>query len=243
MDDLRSEGSRPLRKRNRKKKVKTEPAEQSTKRSKYHNNVLALSTLNNLPWPGDLINPYDPVPVIKMAESDVYVDCCPIEPETQRSLFTSKARRKGAVIMDIGPANLTTAQVIEACLPVAYRKRRSDKTRNKSRQRHFYEFLCAGECANDYLDAPENKNLYWVDLVACQSPSIFMQSCSKARNSKVNCNFCVKPKLNKDGSAQMQLVACRKLHQFDELLGDYVDTTASEDSEETSQYNSSSSSD
>ena len=209
------------------KRPKLDLTDSTKKRTKYPNNILALSYLNSAPWDETLMNPYDPKPVTTMQACDVFVDSCPHNPETERALFTSKARRKGAIIMEIGPAMLTTEQVITACLPVAYRKRRSDNTKNKSRQRHFYEFVCAGQCANDFLDAPENKGLMWVDLVACQSPSIFMQSASKSRKTEPNCHFSVRERLNKHGAIVMQLVAAKKLNQFDELLGDYVDSTDS----------------
>ena len=219
------EGSRRASKKRLIKQLNMDLTDSSNKRTKYPNQLLALSRLNNAPWDETLMNPYDPKPVITMQENDVFVDCCPHNPETERALFTSKPRRKGAIIMEIGPALLTTEQVITACLPVAYRKRRSDNTKNKSRQRHFYEFVCAGQCAQDYLDAPENKGLMWVDLVACQSPSIFMQSASKSRKTEVNCHFSIRDKPSKHGALVMQLVAAKKLNKFDELLGDYVDST------------------
>ena len=211
------------------KRSKTDDTETPPRPTQFSDETLAITTLNSAPWNPDIINPFDPKPVIKMQESGVYVDSCPFEPETQRSLFTVKARRRGEVIMDIGNTSLTTEQVIQLVLPVAHRKRRSDKTKNKLPPRLFYEFLCADFTTEDYLDNPANAGMPWVDLVACESPTIFMQSASKARNSKSNCFFVTKDKPNKDGSYKMQLIANRKIKAFSELLGDYVDASSPEE--------------
>ena len=193
---------------------------QSLKRTNYPDDVLRMDILINQPWNQMVLNEFSPEVVRLAAKYNVYVDSDPFDRES-RALFTSKPRKKFSVILDIGPPLCSTAEVVNAVLPASLRE-------NQVPARHIYEYLCNSEhCANDYLDAPENENILWIDLVAMQTPGIFMQSASKARNTSINCYFSFEPGNNNEVGL-MRLRATKSIRAYEQLLGDYLEANQSD---------------
>ena len=194
-------------------------------RTKYPNGELAMGNLISQPWDYSCVNPFSFQMALAARKYNVYVDADPFDADESRALFTSIKRKKDSIILEIGPALLSTQEVVDAVLPVALRKPQSkgDKRKRKVNPRHIYEFMCYKDNGTpDFLDCPENKKMMWVDLVACQSPGIFMQSASHDRGNLPNCYFSYRE--NKDGGqGVMRIKAMKSLKKHEQLLGEYFD--------------------